>query len=244
MTATPRLYYAQAAAEFRTPRWNPAWIHYRKDTNDWNTIYSSMSVDEYHVGKLTLEGTALDIGAYVGSVAIALALDNPKLKVICQEPVPENAEMIRLNIYANGLTDRVSVLHEASAAPGIDSVKVRWRFRGNTNAEHHAFVGNSTLMYDAAGEGLTYEEGIIPCRSIASIVEEYGPLCLVKIDSEGGEWSTLLDPAVKDLSIIVGEWHPIGGRTQDQFRALLEPSHDITFDGPEAGPGGFTAIKR
>ncbi len=70
-------------------------MHYRTNTNDWNTIYASMVEDEYRIKDFyPLSGVALDIGAYVGSVGIALAIDNPSLHVICVEPVPGNIELI------------------------------------------------------------------------------------------------------------------------------------------------------
>ena len=38
--------YAPAAAVFRTPRGNPATMHYRTDSSDWNTLYSALNEGE------------------------------------------------------------------------------------------------------------------------------------------------------------------------------------------------------
>ena len=239
--------YSPAVWEFRTPRGAPASLQYRLDTNDWNTLNASMTEDEYQLRDLpTLTGWALDIGGYLGSVAIALAVDNPGLRVLCVEPVPDNALLIRANIAANGLGDRVSLLEAAMAAPDVAETTVRYRYTGSALADHHAFVGNISLIEGTGATDIPHDETIVACLSIGAIADRYGidRLALVKIDCEGCEWSALTDPAVALVDRFVGEWHPTGGHTQADLTTLLSPSHDVTFSGPVAGPGGFVAVLR
>jgi FkbM family methyltransferase len=241
---TARLAYALAVHTFATPRGNPAVMHYRLATNDWNTINASMNEDEYGLAALApLRGLAVDIGAYVGSVGIGLALDNPDLKVICVEPVPENAALIRWNIEANKLENRVSVLQMAAAAPDVHTTTVRWRYRGSELADHHAFVGNTSLIEGTGTTGVEFEEETVLCVSVMGLITRYGPIQLLKIDCEGGEWSALTDPAVAEIPLIVGEVHPTSGhRPSDLFPML--PSHGVVLlgDHQEAGPCGFRAV--
>lgn len=244
--------YDKASHVFATPRGNSAMMFFRKNTNDWNTIYASMTEDEYGLAKLpVLTGVAIDIGAYVGSVGIALALDNHGLKVVCVEPVQENVDLIQRNIVANGLTDRVICLSAAAGGLGDRETTVDWGYIGEPHLEHHAFVGNTTLVYEY-GSNPTYshQETVAECYSLTDLLNCYsrdGGFSLLKIDCEGCEWRVLADPATDGINIIAGEWHnmKVSGQQpgHDALRALL-PNHNVTFTGPELGPGGFTAVHK
>lgn len=225
---------------FHTPHGRPVRMSYRLDTNDYNTLFATLDSDEYHLPK-GLTGMALDIGGYLGSVGIALAVDNPDLHVVIVEPVPPNADLIRRNIEDNGVGDRVSLI-EGAAGHGGETVEVWYGYRGSESLEHHAFVGNSTLAYESSPTA--HESVLYVGKGLADFVAEYGPLAFVKIDTEGAEWAFLDSPAVKDVETIVGEWHPVRGHTQADMLALLDDTHEVTFDGPQAGPGGFRAVRR
>ena len=234
------LMYAPTQRAFTTPGGHRVMMHYRRDTNDYNTLNASLDGDEYRLPS-GLTGTAIDVGGYLGSVGIALAADNPGLRVVIIEPVPPNAELIRQNIDANGLAERITLVIGA-VGKGGETVDVWYGYTGSESAEHHAFVGNSTLAYDH-GSMLPHQTSTYKAISLASLVKAHGPLTLLKIDTEGAEWAFLSSPAVKDVGIILGEWHPVRGHTQDDMAALLVATHNVTFTGPDGGPGGFTAIR-
>ena len=81
---------------FQTPRGSPMLLAIRGDTNDGALAKGLLDTDEYRLKDLPdLTGWALDIGAHVGTVTIALAIDHPGLKVIAVEPVPDNVELLR-----------------------------------------------------------------------------------------------------------------------------------------------------
>lgn len=232
-------------------------MFYRENTNDWNTITASMTEDEYNLASLPkLSGAAIDIGAYIGSVAIGLALDNPDLRVFCIEPVPGNAELIRQNIEINKVRDRVTVIEAAAGGPTDTETIVDWGYIGEPHLEHHAFVGNTGLVYEY-GSNPTYQHQttVARCYSLTSLLKEAGVnrLDLLKIDCEGCEWCVLSDPATDRIDIIVGEWHnmAINVPSRPDLRipcpetiSRLLPNHNIEFSGPELGPGEFFAIHR
>src|SRR3972149_4108838 len=118
--------YEGAVGEFRTPRGAPVVMHYRQGTNDWNTLNASMTEDEYGLRGEHLSGLVLDIGAYLGSVAIAMALDNPYSRVLAVEPGPDNARLARLNVARNSVQDRVVILHAAAGGSAALSGAVRF----------------------------------------------------------------------------------------------------------------------
>ena len=245
LTLSDRLLYAPTSRVFRTPRGQPAIMHYRLETSDYNTLNSAMDEDEYKLAALSsLAGTAADIGAHIGAVGIGLALDHPDLRVICVEPVPENADLLQRNVAENGLTGRVTVLQRAAASPEHETTLVRWRYRGSELLDHHAFIGNASLVEGTGVADAIHESEQVACVSISGLIAEYGPLRFLKIDCEGCEWSALADPAVADVPLIKGEWHPTAGKTQADLVALLGATHVLSFSGPLEGPQEFTAVRR
>lgn len=234
--------YTDTDGLFRTPRGTPVRLHYRELTNDWNVLYSALNEDEYGLRERYLGGLALDIGAHIGGVTVGLAIDNPELHVIAVEPVPDNARLLRWNVAENGLGDRVTVIEGAT---GRGEVPVQHGFRGSESALHHAFVGNSSLLVGNSsllvGEG-DYDTITYPGLTLGDLA--YADVALLKIDNEGGEYDFLDDPLVSLCEVIVGEWHNVGGHVQGDTAALLGATHDVTFSGPVAGPGGFLAVRR
>lgn len=54
-----------------------------------------------------LKGVFIDVGANAGYYSIAVAREVPEIGVHAFEPVPENFEMLRRNIQANGMNERI-----------------------------------------------------------------------------------------------------------------------------------------
>lgn len=237
---SPVLEYALADGTWHTPGGHPVTFRYREGTNDWNTITSIMAPEDEYGLPRDLSGVAVDVGAYIGGVAVALALDNPRLRVIAIEPVPPNADLTRHNAAANGAS--VEVFEGAVGDGGLASVW--WGYRGSEALEHHAFVGNSTLAYDHGGD-MPHEETTYRSLTLASVVWQAGGwIDWLKIDTEGAEWAFLASPAVEKVGTIVGEWHPVRGHEQGHMAELLLPTHRVAFTGPREGPGGFRAVLR
>lgn len=225
-----------ARGAFRTPGGHLVTMTYREGTNDWNTLSASLNEDEYGLPS-GLSGHAVDIGGYLGSVGIALAADNPGLRVTIVEPVPGNAEMIAENVAQNDLGERVTLLHTA-ASGDHEPVSVWYGYRGNDVAEHHRFVGNSTLAYDHGGE-LPHEEIVHDPVTLADL----GPIDFLKIDCEGGEWSILDTPEASRIPVIVGEAHCVRGHKGRDIVALL-PAHEVSLSGDPETTCGFRAVIR
>lgn len=247
--------YALIEGRFLTPRGRSVVFPYREGTSDWNTLNACLTEDEYGLRSLPpLTGSALDLGGHLGGVGIGLAVDNPALRVLIVEPIPENVELARWAVQANGLASRVVV--EQGAVGDGSEVEVRFRYTGTETAEHHAFIGNSSLAYSTGGE---QPHEVINYTSLtpSDLMERIGGVPeLVKVDTEGAEWAFLAGFGADLFPLIIGEWHPVRGHTRDDLVDLL-PYHDVTFqpqpqlvDGerqmvdPVGGPGGFRAVRR
>jgi len=241
--------YEIRRGQWQTPRGRSVELVYRADTNDWNVISSVMAPhDEYGLAGLPeLEGWALDLGAHIGAVTVALLADHPELAVFAVEPVPPNMEMFWCN--AQPYADRIQGWCAAIGPPDVATTVVRYGYRGTELAEHHAYIGNSMLVYPEGG-ALEHEEIEVPVLNLGAL-EEWrlalgytGRASFTKLDTEGGEWDFLAGGDPRILGRIHGEWHPTGGHVQADLVALLDATHELTFSGPVAGPGGFVAVPR
>mgnify|MGYP001567435252 FL=1 len=237
--------YDVLRAWFQTPNGKACVFYYREGTNDFNTANSCLGDnDEYQLRGRRIEGLALDIGGYLGSVAIPLLIDNPNATVICVEPITENLDLIARNAKVNGVSSRLTLIPGAVGKSG-DPVSIAYRFEGGENELHHAFVGNAnTVQADA----VPHQTISYPALGIRDLVGGQD-VEWAKVDAEGGEWGFLDSPDLAHLATIVGEFHPThlpdgAMGSQVRLRALLEPTHAVTFTGPDEGPGGFTANRR
>jgi FkbM family methyltransferase len=225
--------YELTEGTFHTPGGHPVRMTYRLDTNDADTLRASLDEDEYGLPQ-GLTGTALDVGGYLGSVGIALALDNPELAVTIIEPVPENADLIERNLEANGVE-----AYLIRNAVGKGRMEVRYGFGGSHVLEHHAFVGNSSLAdgIEAPHQSIIYYD---PAK-----LADFVPLTYLKIDCEGGEFTFLDSPTFnRYVQTIVGESHAVNGHKGSDIVALLEATHEVTLIGDGEGTCGFRAVRR
>ncbi len=230
--------YALISKEFHTPRGQPVQMLVRDGTSDHNTLWSALNEDEYGFAGMNLTGRAADIGAHIGSVAVGLLVDNPDLRVVAVEPVPPNVELLRQNLERNGVADRCEVI-EAAVGTGRTTT-IRFGYTGEVSAEHHAFIGNTALVYKLQPLDLPHTELKVPVVPLKRLL----PLDLIKIDTEGGEWGFLASPDVREVRYIVGEVHPTNGHAPLHMVELLAETHEVTFTGPPAGPCGFVAVRR
>lgn len=246
MTET-RLSYPIATHTWATPGGRPATFAFREGTNDWNTINSCLAADEYHLAGRVLFGTVLDIGGYVGSVGVTIAIDNPEARVVIVEPVPENQDLILTNAMLNDVADRVTVFRGAIGPAGVGTSEIRFRYVGDLNLEHHAFVGNSSLSYLAGGP-VPHETMEVETLGLGALLDRFGidEPELVKIDCEGAEWPFFETATVADLRRlpeIIGEAHAVMGHTSRDLLGVLGKTHKVMLLGPEGGTMEFSAVR-
>ena len=221
------------------PRGAPVTLYYRNETSDLSVIFSTFSAwgappaDEYGLRDVYVTGTALDIGAHVGTIAIALLADNPECRVIAVEPLPENVEMIRRNVEANGFEDRCEVVWGA-----FGKATVTYGYEGAEIADNR-YIGNLAI-----GSAYQHSVATVPVVTLSELIPDGAEFA--KIDCEGCEWSALRDPAAHRIRHIIGEGH---GSTRSynwdqRIARLLRSTHDVTIRRDDGGIGLFEAVAR
>lgn len=215
----------------------------REDTNDDALVHGVLGEDEYDLRSLSgLTGWALDVGAHIGSVAVALAADHPDLRIIAVEPVPDNAELVRRNAELNGFGDRIFVEEAGAAGTRRSKVSCAYGYLAGDHGDagyvsQNRYIGNIWRRQDLPADHVAARP-----VTIASLAEAYGVerFRFCKIDCEGCEWRFLRRDADR-IDEIVGEWHD---RRAPSIVRLLEATHEVSILRDDRGSGIFRALRR
>ena len=178
-----------------------------------------------------------DIGGHVGTFSVRLTQIHPQATVTAFEPSATTAEYLRRNVSLNGVADRVTVVQRALA--------------GNT--------GHAVFDDNGAGSGLN---GLLSTRNggptgVGTDVETVsfddavaaadGPIDVVKIDCEGGEYDLVLNSAPESwasVQRIVIEHHPVPGHSWPELRAYFAAVGLEEQDEDFAGQHGCVWLSR
>jgi FkbM family methyltransferase len=228
--------------EVQTPRGVTVTMRYRdsaQKTTDLSTIGSIFDMWGAHNDEYGLEhlypATFLDIGGHIGTVTVAVLVDNPACRAVIIEPFAENIEVIRANLDSAGVTDRATVIHGAIGT-GSEQ-RIGYTLARIENADDiHRFVG-SPVADDYAGESIV--SAVYPLADLIDLLGD--TVDLGKIDCEGCEWVALADPAASRVTRWKGEYH---GGDPKRLRKLL-PKHTVTYEPHDHGATGlFEAARR
>ncbi len=223
----------------RSPNGHETTLFVRNDTSDMAVVFSTFGAgnDEYQIGRRSISGWAIDIGAHIGTVGLAILADHPYSKVIFVEPLKENCVLISDSVIANGWTDRAIVVHGA-IAEGTEKI-VAHGYATTTYGHSNRFIGGLAEQ-TALEDHLTETVQAYSFGQIAAMAD--GPIAFVKWDCEGCEWLGLTDPAVQGIGEMVGEYH--SGPEQAGLHELLDATHDLAFRDVMGSNGLFEAVRR
>jgi FkbM family methyltransferase len=217
--------------ERRTPGGRIAYLAARVSTNDGAIAQGILQDDEYRLRSMyPIDGWLIDVGAHIGTVAIAAALDNPDLRVVAVEALPENAAIIVDNVARNNLTDRVFVEAAGATNDRRKTVKVTYNARNEGDEvvpagylDQCRYVGNIFQKHP----GISIDTVEVPGLSLSAILRKYAidHVSVLKIDCEGCEWQFLRSKDIGRVEEIVGEYHD--AFTYEDLVAILERTHIV-----------------
>jgi FkbM family methyltransferase len=179
-------------------------------------------------GALPADGIAIDIGANLGAIALAMSALAPKGQVFAFEPVPETFAFLQRNLEANRVTNVLPVNAGVFSSPGSLEFHYVEEFAGG------AFL-SPTGVSDRREKRTSVE-----CVMLDSFVADHGltRVDVIKIDVEGAEDDVLAGASktCRDLvPTLVIEFNPktselFFGRTlEGLYRRLVEWSYSLSL---------------
>jgi FkbM family methyltransferase len=203
-------------------------VFHRRGTADWNNLYSCLVEDEYRIQDIDPEQTpnAIDIGAHIGGVSLAMAMRG--MNVVSVEPLPENVELLKLNLRTNGFPTG-QIWQRSIWNKPFETVPIYYNDTSTETGRVHEFIGGN-----APGAGASIDTLTVTFRELIEANFPNQPFA-VKIDCEGAEWEALPSIGLTDLlwcNMIFGEMHPRGAgmdSVEDLFSLLADPEHFPTM---------------
>lgn len=220
----------------------PVTIHHREGTADWNNLFSCIRDDEYNIASMdpSTAPVALDIGAHIGGAALAFALRG--FQVVAVEPLPENIEILQMNVEANGLTSKILWLERAIYSESEVAIEIHYGNPATESGAVHEFIGSGASSGGRSVHALSITINDVIDRFVDTVPgHSFPPPYVIKIDCEGAEWDALPAISRQYLALcdaIVGELHPRGQDEQHTFDMLSKlaiPTHFVAVDDQDSG---------
>lgn len=142
-------------------------------------------LDEH--GRLSRQGTVLDIGANMGVISIGMLLDGLFEKAIALEPDPANFALLGRNIRQNDLEARFACLAHAASDR---EAKLEFELSGDNYGDHRIRMGGGSgaERYDESGRKVIEVPAAPLDRLLGLVPAEFAErVALVWIDVQGHE---------------------------------------------------------
>lgn len=189
-------------------------------------------------------GTVLEGGGHLGFVTIhAARAVGPEGRVVVFEPNPDVLDVLRRNLEANGVAERVSVVAKAL---GDETATARFYVREDTSS-----------LLDLASDARSVEIDVVRADEAVS-----GQVDVVKLDVEGAEVAAVrgmerLLAGARPPAVLFLECFPhllqAAGSSSDELVALIEghgyrvewidEAHDRTVPISESWPGDYVNLR-
>jgi FkbM family methyltransferase len=187
-------------------------------------VYEIFAEDAYRldelVGGLGDSFKVLDIGGQIGCFSIAMASRFPGAVIHAYEASPVSAKIADSNVARNGLADQVTV-HAIAISDTAGELVLQDNGAGSGLNGTHGVVGDSDAASSENMRGVT-----VPCITFREAVAAAGgDVTVVKIDTEGAEYSIVLGSQPEDwagVERVVIEYHPVPGRSWTELETFFD----------------------
>lgn len=189
--------------------------------------------------QLTEDTIMFEAGGNVGSVAIALALENPSARIISFEPDPLNYSLFQINLRLNG----VGNVEAFNMALGKKAGLVQMYTSPDNFGDHRT---SKPLGFSLKEDSFIHASNMIPMVQGRDFLHELGlsqALNLVKIDTQGADVEILrslidcLDSKAK-VGLEFSPYHlNANGTTPDDVEEVLSRFQQIQIIEPDRTSG-------
>jgi len=187
-------------------------LWFRENTMDHLIFEQVWLRDEYKVRPILPflhdDYNIVDIGAHAGYFT-RFVLEHSRARVIAFEPHWENYQLAYLNNEKFIKEGRCFLYNLAVSRSDVSTPQ--WLSYENKQIwTEGANTGGFTLF--PLTSALSGEYVRVLAVGLDAIIKTFGSINLLKIDAESGEWPALLTSKhLSDISMIVGEYHEMGG---------------------------------
>jgi FkbM family methyltransferase len=179
---------------------------HHQDLDVWREV---LGTDQYRLGLREHYGESevvVDIGAHIGTFAVAWHRKNPKAKIVCVEVCPENIPVLRKNVGEFATIIHAACTYEPGELALLNSVKPDGTATGGS------MVVERESIFDGTPFGHEYWRDARPIRKVTleDVMQIAGVdhIDVLKLDCEGGEFSILEhSPTIPQIRFILGEYH-------------------------------------
>lgn len=176
---------------------------------DFVVVVEVWNRNDYRIPASGLSGTVLDVGANIGAFSV-LAAKAGAQRVIAVEPEEDNRAQLIEHVKLNGVDDIVVIDGRAVSD------------RANRPV---------SMVGTGGGARITYAAGSTTTVTLGELIDEHGPISLLKMDIEGGEYDAfawLSGEHLDRVERIALEWHGPSsphlahlGSVTDRWRHLI-----------------------
>jgi FkbM family methyltransferase len=172
-------------------------------------------------------GTFLDIGANIGLTAIPLAKKNEQINIYAFEPEPNNYNMLRKNLIANGLEARIKTFNVALfSEDGTLDMELSKDNMGDHRVRRQTAANLQNNFYAEASRPTVK----IQARRLDSLlkVQDLSKPIILKVDTQGAEVQVFCGATaiLKEVDYLIVEYWPYGlqrmGDTPDSFLRIIK----------------------
>lgn len=163
----------------------------------------------------------IDIGSHIGISVLYFKNLYPNSKILGFEPNPISFEILKENIFNNGLDD-VSIINKAVSSN--NSSKDLYIDNSNNNWE-----SNSSLLKNSWNGKENTKKIRAQCTRLDKYTESLDVIDMLKIDTEGNEFDILNShkSILNKTENISVEYHPFKGNKIEKILSLLKPFFNI-----------------
>ncbi len=171
----------------------------------------------------------VDIGSHIGISILYFKALYPNSKILAFEPNPISFEILKENIFNNGL-ENIEIIEKA-----IDKEYYLKDFYIDNSNEN--WESNSSFLNNSWNGKESTKSIKVECIRLDNYVKDINEIDMLKIDTEGSEFEILNSHKgiLNKVGNISVEYHPVKGSKIEKIVTLLKQYFDIKtlYDGEE-----------